>query len=362
MRILVVRGIPRKEGHTQHITDLVVQGASEAGAHIDDIDLYTKKINRCVGCYHCWIVSPGTCVHHDDMPGIIEQLYAADIILFATPLYNYTMSSILKRFLERLFSLTRPGLVKTPSGLFRNKEWVSKKWGVKKIAVISSCAFKSMRNFNPLDETFKLIANGMNLNYLGGILRPESHLLPFTISKPKTIKIIEAALAQCGRELTSNGTLPKELLDKVATPLAKDMAHFQNYSTIYWEEVAALGNEGIDPKKVQAVIVRDVRILMHEMARCINPKTTAKLKAVLQFNFTDKNLHYCMTVNKGTCTLEEKESATFDLSITTDSATWGQLFTQELPVKDAIMEKKIVLEGDKNLFMRLGRYFPPPSS
>ena len=32
MKILVIRGNPRKNGHTQYITDLVVKGASEAGA------------------------------------------------------------------------------------------------------------------------------------------------------------------------------------------------------------------------------------------------------------------------------------------------------------------------------------------
>jgi multimeric flavodoxin WrbA/putative sterol carrier protein len=361
MRIVIVRGSPRKDGHTRYITDLVAQGARDAGAHIDDIDLYTKKVNRCSGCYRCWTVTPGTCIHNDDMTGLITMLYAADILLLSTPLYNYTMSSICKQFIERLLPWTGPESAPADNGLFRNRIRDPEKWGVKKLAVASACAFKSMDNFNALLETCTLIAHSIHMTWIGGILRPESHLLPFTVSKPKTTKIIESALVQCGRELAVHGILPQELLDAAATPLSFDNAHFQNYSKIYWEEVSALGQEGTNLKKVQSITVRDVRILMHEMARNINPRTTANMKAVLRFHFTDKNLYYNLTINKGACTLEEKESHHCDLSITTDSVTWGKLLTRELSARNALMEKKIVLEGDKNIFIRLERYFPPPS-
>ena len=361
MRILTVRGYPRKDGHTGYITDLVVQGAKEAGACIDDIDLYTKKINRCIGCFQCWSLTPGTCIHSDDMPGLINLLYNADMLLIATPLYNYTLSSICKQFIERLLPCTKQETVQCENGLLRNRERFPEKWGQKKFAVISACAFRSLDNFNALEKTCALIAHSLNMTYIGAVLRPESYLLPFTISKPGTIKIIEAALTQCGRELAVNGTLPGKLLEKVATPLAGNLEHFQNYSDIYWKEVTALGKAGTDLKRVQSAVVHNVRILMHEMARCINPRATARVQAAVQFNFTDKGLHYCLTINKGACILEEKVSPEPDLSISTDSITWAQLFTRELAARDALLRNKIVLTGDKNLFMRLERYFPPPS-
>ncbi|MEI8354280.1 MAG: hypothetical protein WCG22_07230, partial [Lentisphaerota bacterium] len=32
-----------------------------------------KKIAPCLGCYHCWVVTPGQCVHHDDMQELLRE-------------------------------------------------------------------------------------------------------------------------------------------------------------------------------------------------------------------------------------------------------------------------------------------------
>jgi putative sterol carrier protein len=101
---------------------------------------------------------------------------------------------------------------------------------------------------------------------------------------------------------------------------------------------------------------------MHEMARSVDPLTTAKLTLVLQFNFPDKGYTFCLRIIKGTCLLEESRASVFDLCVTTDTGTWVKVFRREISIKKAIMERKISLEGDKSLFMRLEKYFPSPES
>ena len=362
MRILVIRGNPRKNGHTQYITDLVIKGASEAGAEIEDVDLYEKKINDCIGCYHCWTNTPGKCIHHDDMTDLLEKILATDIVLCSTPLYSYTMSTSAKKFFDRCFPLFKQGIVQNPNKLFRNRLRYPDKWKNKKLAFVSAGAFKSTENFKGLKATFSLLANGMNMTCCGGLIRPESYLLQFNLAKPKTVKTIETALIQGGRELATKGKIPEEIQKKASTPLSIDMFSFEKYSNIYWEHVISIGAEGVDLEKVRYKVTTDVRILMHEMARSIDPLATAKLKAILQFDFPDKELHYCLTVNKGKCTLEEKKSESCDLRVTSDTITWAKAFTREISMKDALMERKVKLEGDKLLFKRLERYFPPPVS
>lgn len=360
MRILVIRGNPRKNGYTQYITDFVVKGASKAGAEIDDIDLCKKKIEECRGCYNCWTATPGKCIHPDDMPDLLERLIAADILLCSTPLYNYTMSGSMKNFFERTLPLAKHGIVQSPNGLFCSNLRYPDKWKNKKLAFVTAGAFKDLKNFKGLTTTFALLANGMNMTYCGGLIRPESYLLQFALAKPKTVKIIKTGLIQSGMELATEGKLSEKTKRKVSTPLSVDMFHFKKYSNIYWEHVVSMGAEGVDLEKVRSRVLSDVRILMHEMARSIDPRATSRLKAVLQFDFPDKDLHYCLTVNKGKCTIEEKESEYFDLRVTVDSTTWAKAFIREINMKDVLMQKKIKLEGEKMLFSRLERYFPPP--
>ena len=106
----------------------------------------------------------------------------------------------------------------------------------------------------------------------------------------------------------------------------------------------------------------DPDILMREMARALDPKTTARLRAVLQFDFPDQQRHYQLTVNHGQCEMKPVPTERPDLRVTCNTDVWVALFTRQLNVTDAIRQRQIVLEGDKNLFTKLDRYFPPPSS
>ena len=120
MKILFVLGNPRKSGYTQTVAGHVLEGMRDVGAEVDVLDLASADIAGCLGCYACWLTTPGQCVHHDDMGDILERLYACVLLFLATPVYYYSMSSLMKTFLERTFPLTAPGIEMTPMGLTRN--------------------------------------------------------------------------------------------------------------------------------------------------------------------------------------------------------------------------------------------------
>jgi hypothetical protein len=40
----------------------------------------------------------------------------------------------------------------------------------------------------------------------------------------------------------------------------------------------------------------------------------------------------------------------------------GEIFTRQLEVREALKDRRLVLEGDKSLFTRLDRLFSPPSA
>lgn len=48
---------------------------------------------------------------HDDFPAVMEAFKAAASVVFATPVYWYAMSGVLKRFFDRLTDVTGPNSV-----------------------------------------------------------------------------------------------------------------------------------------------------------------------------------------------------------------------------------------------------------
>ena len=62
----------------------------------------------------------------------------------------------------------------------------------------------------------------------------------------------------------------------------------------------------------------------------------------------------------GKCSVSLESGENCDLRVTVDSLIWAQVFMREINVRDALTQRKIALEGDKGLFTRLDRYFPPP--
>ena len=98
--ILILSASPRKGGNSDLLCDRFLQGAQEAGHTVEKIFLGDSTINYCIGCEHCH-QHGGKCVHHDDMPAILEKMIAAQVIVLATPVYFYTMNAQMKTLIDR---------------------------------------------------------------------------------------------------------------------------------------------------------------------------------------------------------------------------------------------------------------------
>src|SRR5512144_2435297 len=109
MKILAIQGSPRpKTSNTEILLQQFLKGAQSQGAETETIYLKEKEIRFCVGCFTCWTKTPGVCVFKDDMPELLEKVRSCDIIVYATPLYNYNMTAVMKAFQERLLPLMDP--------------------------------------------------------------------------------------------------------------------------------------------------------------------------------------------------------------------------------------------------------------
>lgn len=101
--ILVILGGGRPRGNTRQLVDAFVKGAVDAGHQTEVVSLNEKQVNGSIGCNACRFGKP--CVQKDDFNSLIPAIKNADLIVFASPLYFWTLSSKIKAFIERFYCI-----------------------------------------------------------------------------------------------------------------------------------------------------------------------------------------------------------------------------------------------------------------
>ena len=99
-KVLIISASPRKNGNSDLLAQQFAKGATEAKQEVTMVRLAEKKINYCLGCYAC--TKLGKCCQNDDMNALAKQCEEADVLVFATPVYFYSMTGQLKVFFDRL--------------------------------------------------------------------------------------------------------------------------------------------------------------------------------------------------------------------------------------------------------------------
>ena len=108
MNILVLNGSPRKKGNTEIMADAFIKGALEQGHQVEKVNLGHMKIAPCLACEFCFTHN-GVCVQKDDMAEILDKVDNADMIVFASPIYWFSISAQLKAAIDRLYARAKKG-------------------------------------------------------------------------------------------------------------------------------------------------------------------------------------------------------------------------------------------------------------
>jgi len=98
-KVFVVSASPRKGGNSDYLCDEFIRGAQEAGHEVEKLFFRDKKINYCLGCGTC--NTTHKCTQKDDMAEILDKMVGADVLVFGTPVYFYTMDAQLKTLIDR---------------------------------------------------------------------------------------------------------------------------------------------------------------------------------------------------------------------------------------------------------------------
>lgn len=105
MKAIFVNGSPRKKWNTYQMLEKAMEGAKEAGAEVEFINLYDYDFKGCRSCFACKLKNAktnGLCAIRDDLRPVLEKALNADVIVIGSPVYFYFNTGVSRSFMERM--------------------------------------------------------------------------------------------------------------------------------------------------------------------------------------------------------------------------------------------------------------------
>ncbi len=110
MKITILNGNPAPSKFDSYLAQL--KSDLEAKAHVvTQLDLRTLPLRYCVGCWGCWVKTPGECVSRDASLEIDRVVINADFVLWAAPLKMGFPAALLKMANDKHLPLIHPYIV-----------------------------------------------------------------------------------------------------------------------------------------------------------------------------------------------------------------------------------------------------------
>ena len=353
MNVLAINSSARVGGEskTEWMLNHLVHGMREAGATVEIIALKDKKINYCSGCFTCWSKTPGTCIHKDDMTReLMAKWIAADLAVYATPLYHYTVNAHMKTFIERTLPVAQPFLEaageKTRHPLRHEPPGA---------VVLSVAGF-------PEDSVFDVLSSYVNFMFKdrlrAEIYRPAAETM--TMDHLSDIRDdIAKAVQRAGHELIDAGKVSAETMERIKQPVVKNKKEFRDMGNMFWKTCIA---EGVSPREFRAkkMVPRpdSIETFMLLMQMALNRNAARDVHATMQYQFSGEVKGQCyFIIENGSIQVEQGAHPNPQLTVTAPFEVWMDIITRKADGQEMFMKQKYSVAGDLNLLMKMGELF-----
>ncbi len=103
-KIIAINGSPRSGWNTDILVREAAEGARQAGAEVEVIDLYKlEKYTGCISCFGCKLApNEGKCICKDGLSPVLEAIRNADGLIIGSPNYLGDVSAGFRALYERL--------------------------------------------------------------------------------------------------------------------------------------------------------------------------------------------------------------------------------------------------------------------
>lgn len=103
-KILILNGSPRRNGKTSQLIQSFTEGALSSGHELREFYLNGMNIHGCNGCLSACKNPFSPCAQKDGMEEIYAAFEECDVVVFASPIYFWTVSAQLKTAADRLYA------------------------------------------------------------------------------------------------------------------------------------------------------------------------------------------------------------------------------------------------------------------
>jgi multimeric flavodoxin WrbA len=83
---------------------------------IEEISVSRNSLAHCVGCFGCWIKTPGECIFRDDIGRINRAVMNSDVVFYLTPVVLGQFSVGIKAVVDRGLPNMLPFFIVRPDG------------------------------------------------------------------------------------------------------------------------------------------------------------------------------------------------------------------------------------------------------
>ena len=101
MRVLAIQGSPHRGNTFRRVERFGRVLEDLGGVEFEHLALKDVDLEPCRGCFLCFQRGEEKCPIRDDKQVIERKIEDADAVVFATPVYSMTVSTLLKRFVDR---------------------------------------------------------------------------------------------------------------------------------------------------------------------------------------------------------------------------------------------------------------------
>jgi len=159
VKVLGIMGSPRRQSNTEILLDRALEGAKGRGAEVEKVVVSQLKVSPCQEIYAC--LKDGHCPIKDDMQWLYEELLEADHIIFASPIFFYSITSQAKAIVDRCQALW---VRRHVLGIGRDDD------RIRRGLFISVGATRGKRLFDGAVLTVKYFFDAIGVKYSGDLL------------------------------------------------------------------------------------------------------------------------------------------------------------------------------------------------
>jgi multimeric flavodoxin WrbA len=159
MKVLILQGSPRKHGNTKQFSAPFTDELQKSGVEVSEVWLYDKEIKPCRACKACQNrEGEFGCVLEDDMHELFARTSAADLIVFATPIYAFFATAPVKAYMDRLIY---------GSGKYYGTKKLPPLTRGKKCAILATCGYPPGTAVTMFEDAMKGVCKHIGMEYLG---------------------------------------------------------------------------------------------------------------------------------------------------------------------------------------------------